>query len=227
MGEWLASSWHDLPQLLRGTVVTLKLVGGSLAFGVAIGLVTALGRTYGPRWLRRVITAYIELFRGTPLLVQMFVVYYGLPDFGIVLSPMVSAYLTIGLNSGAYQSDYFRGAIQAVGGGQMLAARAIGMTRVQAIVHIILPQALRLVLPVWAVEPISLIKASAVAFLISVPDVMGQAKIIVGETFNALPTYFLVTIIYLVLVSILTLMFNQLEKRVRIPGLDVKLAASM
>jgi polar amino acid transport system permease protein len=222
MAEWLETVPHDLPYLLKGTVITLKLLAVGLTAGSIIGLLTALIRLYGPRWLVRIVMVYIEVFRGTPLLVQMFLIYYGLPDLGIVLSGMMASYITLSLNSGSYQSDYFRGAIQAVGHGQMMAARAIGMSRLKAVVHIILPQALRIVIPAWSTEPITLVKLSAVAFLLAVPDVMGQAKIITARTFLALPTYFTVTLIYLVIVSILTLALGLLERRVRIPGLDVE-----
>jgi len=222
MSNWLASFSSDLPQLLKGLVITLEILVVCLLLGSLIGVTTALIRVYGPRWLRSIVQVYIEVFRGTPLLVQLFVVYYGLPDVGIVLPAMLAAFLTISLNSGAYQSDYFRGAIQSVGAGQMMAARAIGMSRWAAIRHIILPQALRLVIPAWSTEPVTLIKISAVAFLIAVPDVMGQAKIIVSRNYNALPTYFSVTVIYLVLVFALTALFGLVEKRARIPGLSVE-----
>lgn len=222
MSEWLATLPTELPVLLKGTVITIQLLVVCLTFGSIIGLLTALIRVYGPGWMRAIVTAYLEIFRGTPLLVQLFVVYYGLPDIGITLSAMTAAYLTISLNSGAYQSDYFRGAIEAVGQGQMMAARALGMSRTKAVVHIILPQALRLVIPAWSLEPIQLIKVSAVAFLITVPDVMGRAKIMISRTFNALPTYLTVTLIYLVLVSALTLLFGLVERKARIPGFEVE-----
>jgi len=218
MGEWIVISALELPPLLAGTLVTLQLVAVSLVLGTVVGLSTALVRVYGSGWTRAMVIGYVEVFRGTPLLVQLFMVYYGLPDIGIVLPAMTAACLTMSLNSGAYQSDYFRGGVQAVGSGQMMAARALGMSRLKAIVHIILPQAVRLLIPSWSLESSQLLKASAVTFLITVPDAMGQAKILVTRTFNALPTYLTITGIYIGIVAICSLLFGLLERKARIPG---------
>ena len=157
--------------------------------GFVIGLLAALARVYGGRYLKAISILYIELFRGTPLLVQLFLIYFGLPDLGITLDRMTAAYIAMSLNSGAYQAEYFRGAIQSIGSGQMMAARAIGLKRSQAIWNIILPQALRMVIPAWSNEPVSLLKSSAVAFLIAVPDLMTQAKSIAARTYDPIGTY--------------------------------------
>src|SRR5512138_1584269 len=170
-----------VPGLLAGTRITLQYAVVALAVGFVIGLAVALARVYGPAWLARTLGAYVVLFRGTPLLVQLFVVYYGLPDVGLTLTRFMAAVLTLGLNSGAYQAEYFRGGIQAVGQGQMVAARAIGMSRRTAIQHIILPQAFRLAIPSWSNEMISMVKYTSVVFLIAVPDLMGQAKANAGR----------------------------------------------
>ncbi len=163
----LTDFWNMIwPEIGQGLGVTLRLSAGSLVFGLIIGLPTALARVYGQRWLRTLATAYVDLLRGTPLLVQLFFIYYGLadPDIGqlfanvglpknlLVLSPLTAAFLALGLNSGAYQAEYFRGAIQAIGSGQMLAARALGMSRLQAIVTVIMPQALLLAIAPWSNE---------------------------------------------------------------------------
>ena len=176
MDSFLLLLQRVVPGLLQGTRVTLQYALIALALGSVLGLLAALGRVYGHPWLQRVAGIYIGLFRGTPLLIQLFMVYYGLPDAGLTLSRFSAAVLTLGFNSGAYQAEYFRGGIQAVGRGQMLAARAIGMSRLKAIRFIILPQALRLALPAWSNEMVSMIKYTAVIFLIAVPDLMGQAK---------------------------------------------------
>ncbi|MCU0488654.1 MAG: amino acid ABC transporter permease [Anaerolineales bacterium] len=215
------------PDFLQGIVTTLYLTAVALSLGLLLGLPTALARVYGPRWLRNLAIAYIEVFRGTPLLVQLFVVYYGLPEIGalfglqgmgITLDRLPAAFLTLGLNSGAYQAEYFRGALQAVGSGQMTAARALGMTKGQSILHIILPQALRLALPAWSNEAISMIKYTAVVFLIAVPDIMGKAKILAGRYFNPIEIYITVALIYLVLVAIASWLVHSLERRLELPG---------
>jgi polar amino acid transport system permease protein len=211
------------PDLWRGTQVSLQLTLVALTLGVALGLPAALARVYGPPWLRRLALGYIELFRGTPLLVQLFVIYYGLPDFGLTLDRMLAAFIALGLNSGAYQAEYFRGAIQAVGSGQMLAARAIGMSQGKALRYIILPQALRLALPAWSNEAISMVKYTSVVFLIAVPDLMGQAKILAGRYFNPIEIYLTVALVYIVLVGIATLVMRYTEERLRTPGLEMEI----
>ena len=210
------------PDLLEGMIVSLELTLVALSLGVLAGLPAALARVYGGTWMRRLAIAYIEIFRGTPLLVQLFIVYYGLPDLGITLSRLTAAFITLGLNSGAYQAEYFRGAIQAVGSGQMIAARAIGMTRIQAIRYIILPQALRLVLPAWSNEAISMVKYTAVVFLIAVPDLMGKAKILAGRYFNPIEMYLTVALIYIFLVAVATWLMRTLENKLQTPGLELE-----
>lgn len=210
------------PDLLQGVIVTLELTAVALVVGICMGLPAALARVYGGKWLRRLALVYIELFRGTPLLVQLFVVYYGLPDLGVTFSRLTAAFITLGLNSGAYQAEYFRGAIQAVGSGQMVAARAIGMTQAQAIRYIVLPQALRLALPAWSNEAISMIKYTAVVFLIAVPDLMGKAKILAGRYFNPIEIYLTVALIYIALVAVATFIMRSLENRMQTPGLELE-----
>jgi polar amino acid transport system permease protein len=211
-----------LPELLRGTLVTLELAIVALAIGLLVGLPAALARVYGGRWLRLAAVAYIEIFRGTPLVVQLFVVYYGLPDLGITFSRMAAAFITLGLNSGAYQAEYFRGAIQAVGSGQMTAARALGMTQWQAIRYIVLPQAIKLALPAWSNEAVSMIKYTAVVFLIAVPDLMGKAKILGGRYFNYIELYAIAAVIYILLVFVATRLVRFIERRMYTPGLEME-----
>ena len=114
--------------MLDGALITLELTGVGLVMGFVLGLLAALGRVYGSRPLRWLSIGYIELFRGTPLLVQLFLVYYGLPGLGITFSRLDAAFLALGLNSGAYQAEYLRGSLLAIGQGQMMAGRAIGLT---------------------------------------------------------------------------------------------------
>lgn len=220
MTEWLNFFVDNWPQLYRGMLVTLQLTVVGLACGILLGLPAALLRVYGGGWLRGLATVYIELFRGTPVLVQLFVIYFGLPQFGFIFDRMTAAMIAMSLNSGAYQAEYFRGAIQAIGGGQMRAARAIGMSRLKAIRYIILPQAVRYVIPAWSNEPISLMKASAVAFLIAVPDLMGQGKTIAARTYDPISAYLAVAVVYIVLVFLLTGLLSMAEKYLKIPGLE-------
>ena len=211
-----------IPALLNGTLVTLQYALLALLLGALVGLPLALLRVYGGRWLGRAATIYGNIFRGTPLMIQLFMVYYGLPQLGVTFPQWAAALLTLGLNSSAYQAEYFRGALQSIGSGQMTAARAIGLSQGKAIRYIILPQALRLALPAWSNEAVSMIKYTAVIFLIAVPDLMGQAKIIASRFFAPIETYLLAAGIYLILVFIMTQLLRAVERKYQTPGLMVE-----
>ena len=210
-----------LPKLLEGLVLTLEISAGCLVIGFVIGFPAALARVYGPKWLRWIVTAYIEILRGTPALVQLFLVYYGLPQLNITLSAFASAFLALGLNSSAYQAEYFRGAIQAIKSGQMMAARSIGMTKFQAIQHVIIPQAFRFAIPAWSNEAISMIKMSSIVYLITVPEMMNVAKELVSRYYNPFEAYITAGVIYMVVIGVLSWLLNKLEKALTIPGLEV------
>ncbi|MEA1964182.1 MAG: amino acid ABC transporter permease [Candidatus Aerophobetes bacterium] len=215
-------AWSILPALLRATVVTLEITGISISIGFILGILLALGRVYGNRPIYMLTSAYVELIRGTPLLTQLFLLYFGLPSVGIMLSPLLAAIIGMGLNSGAYQAEYFRGAIQAVKSGQMIAARSIGMSKFKAVRHIIIPQMLRLVIPSWSNELIYLVKYSSLAYLIQAPELMAQAKVIAAKNFRTFEVFLVVAFIYLVIVLILSKILNILERRLRIPGLQTQ-----
>jgi len=202
--------------------VTLELTAIGLSLGFVLGLILALLRAYGPKWLRIFAIGYIELFRGTPLLVQLFLIYYGLPSIGLTLSQSLSAYLALGLNSAAYQAEYLRGAIQSIGESQMTAGRAIGLTRWQTIRFIILPQALRLVIPAWSNEPISLLKTTAVVFLIAVQDLMARGKRVATITYNPIASYLAIAIVYLLMVFVMSALLKTLERKTKIPGFEME-----
>lgn len=222
MMEFINFFLKYLPDLYQGSLITLQITAIGLALGFALGLPAALLRVYGGKYFRWLAIAYIEVFRGTPVLVQLFVIYFGFPDLGLTFSRMTAAYIALGLNSGAYQAEYFRGAIQAIGSGQMMAARSLGMNRMQSIRHIILPQALRLVIPSWSNEPISLMKASSVAFLIAVPDLMTKGKLVASRTYDPITSYICVAIIYIAMVFIMTALVQYIEKKVRVPGFEME-----
>lgn len=220
--EWLKLFQRYLPDFIKGAGVTLELTAVGLVIGFVLGLILALVRTYGSKWLKAVAIGYIEVFRGTPLLVQLFLIYYGLPSVGITLSQTLSAYLALGLNSAAYQAEYFRGAIQAIGSSQMTAGRAIGLSRWKTIWYVILPQALRLMIPAWSNEPISLLKTTAVVFLIAVQDLMAKAKRAATDTYDPIGSYLAVAVVYLVMVFILNWGLKYLERKTVIPGFEME-----
>lgn len=233
----LAEFWNMIwPNIGEGLLVTLKLSGGALVIGFIIGLPVALIRVYGPRPLRALATAYVDIIRGTPLLVQLFFIYYGLADPSIsdlltgiglpsgllVLEPMAAAYIALGLNSGAYQAEYFRGALQSIGTGQMVAARALGMTRTQAIVNIVLPQALRVAVAPWSNEAAYMVKYTAIVSLIAVSDLFGQTRRIMSKHYNQMTMLPFVGLIYLAIVMLITWLMHYVERSARIPGLETE-----
>lgn len=210
-----------IPEIWEGLKITFQVSSVCLLVGLLIGFPAALARVYGPRWLRWLVSGYIEIIRGTPVLVQLFLIHYGLPQFGLTFPAFVSAYLAIGLNSGAYQSEYFRGAIQAISGGQMMAARSIGMSPLQAIRHVIIPQAFRLAIPAWSNEVVAMIKISSIVYLIAVPDMLYVAKELMAKYYNPFQTYFTVGAVYLLVIGCLTILLNLLERKLTIPGMDI------
>jgi polar amino acid transport system permease protein len=222
MGDVLELFIRFWPSLLQGAGITLLLTAEGLAAGLLLGLLTALARVYGNKFWRGLAVGYVELFRGTPLLVQLFLIYYGLPGIGITLSREWSAFLALGLNSGAYQAEYLRGSILAIGNGQMIAGRAIGMSKWSTIWEIILPQAFRLAIPAWANEPVSLLKSTAVVFLIAVPELMAQGKSIAARTYNPIGAYITVALVYLAIVYLLDAFLKWAEVKVKIPGFDAE-----
>ncbi len=222
MSDFPAFFLRFLPDLLRGAGVTVLLTFEGVTAGFILGLLAALARTYGGKFWRGLAIGYIELFRGTPLLVQLFLIYYGLPGLGITLSRELSAFLALGFNSGAYQAEYLRGSLLAIGDGQMMAGRSIGMSRWKTIWYVILPQALRLAIPSWANEPVSLLKSTAVVFLIAVPELMAKAKSIAAKTYDPIAAYLAVAIVYLAMVYLLDAALRWMERASVIPGFEME-----
>jgi polar amino acid transport system permease protein len=218
--EFFQLAWEIGPRLLDGTVVTLELTAICISSGFIIGLALSLGRVYGNKLVYGLTTTFVELVRGTPLLVQLFIIYYGLPDVGILLNPLLAAGIALGINTSAYQAEYFRGAIQSVSAGQMTAARSIGMTRFGAIKSIILPQALRLAIPSWSNELIYMLKYTSLAFTVGAPELMAKAKIIAARNFRYLEVFIIVAFIYIIIVTGFTKVLDIVEQRVKIPGLE-------
>jgi len=208
-----------LPPVLEGTLVTLKLIALSIPLGLILGILIAVGRVYGNKFISSFCTVYTLFFRGTPLLIQLFILYFGFPSIGIFFSPFAAAVIGFILCSGAYHSEYIRGAIQSIKIGQMMAAEALGMTRSKAILYIILPQALRRAIPGCSNEIIYLIKYSSLAFMVTCVELTGAGKIIASRYFEYTLVFLVVGAIYLLMVSVVTKVLNMLEKKLEIPGL--------
>ncbi|HBY57155.1 MAG TPA: polar amino acid ABC transporter permease [Candidatus Atribacteria bacterium] len=211
--------FQALPYLLRGSLVTIGLVGGALFLGFIMGIPMAVGQVYGNKLIANLIFFYVWFFRGLPVLVLLFLFYFGLFSLmGLNLPAFTSAILVLGLRSAAYQSQIFRGSIQSLGEGQMLAARSLGMSKIQAIWNIILPQALRISIPGWSNEYSIILKDSAVSYAIGVMELLTRANFISTRTYKPMPVFLTCALIFLLLTYGGVKVLNLLEKKVRIPG---------
>ncbi len=215
----IAAVVEGFPYVLGGVGVTLSVVGAALAMGLIIGLLLAVGQVYGPAWLRRALGVYVWFFRGIPLLVLLFLFYFGvLAALQIELSPFAISVVVLGLISSAYQSQILRGAILSVPAGQTKAARAIGMSDTRVIVFIVLPQALRLALPGWSNEYTVIMKDSAVTYALGVAELMARTNHVASRTYQHFWMYVMVGFIYLLLTYLGTKALHVLEEKVAISG---------
>ena len=204
--------------VLQALTMTVRIWVICVVLGTVAGCLAGVCRVYGGKVLYFLSTAYVEFFRGTPLLVQMFMIHFGLPEVGLVFSPVMSATIAIILNTSAYQSEYFRGAIQSIDTGQKMAADALGLTPWRAIRFIVLPQAFRIVIPQWSNEVTMIFLETSLAFTIGVIEVVGQSKMIGFQTFRYFEIFALAGVIYFVCVATLSMILDRVAKRVQLPG---------
>ena len=208
-----------LPYLLTGFYYTALLTVGGLALGFAIGAILAFAESYLPRPTSTVASAIEQVLRGIPLIVVFFLVYFGLPYVGIVLSPTVAAALGLGLRSGGYQSQIFRGALESIGVGQVEAALSIGMSKSSAYREVLLPQAIRLSIPAWSNEFTVVLKDTSMAYAIGVAELLKQAANIVALTLQPLEIYAIVAAIYFIATLVVSRTMNTAYEKWKIPGL--------
>jgi len=212
----------NFTKLLRGTLLTLELVGLAVAVGFGIALPMALARTSENPWLRLPAKLYIFVFRGSPLLVQIFLIYYGLAQFEFIRESFMwpilreaywCALIAFTINTSAYSAEILRGAIEAVPAGQVEAARAIGMPKATAIRRIILPQAFRIALPAYGNEIIFMLKGSALASTITLLDIMGMARTVIARTYTPVEIFLAAGVLYLLLTWAFTEAWRRIECR--------------
>ncbi len=206
-----------VPAFANGLIMTLALIAVTAPVGILLGIGIACGRVYGGKGISWLMHLYTIFFRGCPLLLLLFILYFGLPSLGIVLTPFVASILGFIFCNSAYNSEYVRGSILSVKEGQLIAAQALGMTKKQAIVHIVLPQALRRSIPGISNEFIYLIKYSSLAYMITVIELTGASKLIATKYFTYTETFLAAAIVYLILVTITTIGANALERKYAIP----------
>ncbi len=209
--------WKYLPVLAKGAVTTVELTALAIVIGSVLGLFIALA-SISKNWVVRSLARfYTWLIRGTPLLLQLFVIYYGLPlQMGIKLSPFAAAVTGLSINSAAYIAEIIRAAIQSIDKGQMEAARSIGMSYFQAMMRIILPQAYRRMIPPLGNEFIALLKDSSLVATISMVDLMRTAQQMYATTFRPMEIFLAAGALYLLLTTFFTVTFGRLERRLAV-----------
>ncbi len=207
-----------LPALNKGLWMSILLIVPSAMLGQLVGIIAGTLRVFGPKPVQKCMNAYTAVFRGVPLMVQLFILYFGLPGVGIYLEPYTAAVLGFVLCSGAYNSEYIRGALLSIRQGQIKATQALGMTTLQSLVHIVIPQAFRRALPGCGNEVIYLIKYSSLAYVISCIELTGEARAVATKTFRFTEAYMIVGLYYLALVTLATWVLAWLEKHFHIPG---------
>lgn len=213
------------PMLWDGTLVTLQLVGIAVIVGLFFAIPLGLARASRHWYIRALPYSYIFFFRGTPLLLQLFLVYYGLSQFDVVRDSFLWPYLrepywcaliTMTLHTAAYIAEILRGAIQAVPPGEVEAARALGMSKRQALQHIILPRAIRIGLPAYGNEVILMLKASAVVYTVTLLDIMGVVRTLNARTYQYEMFFLIAGLIYLVITLVFTYGFKLLERWLKV-----------
>jgi polar amino acid transport system permease protein len=218
--ESLLVVFESLPNILGGSVVTVAIVLSALALGFVLGVPLSVGQVYGNRAARVVVRLFVWFFRGTPILVLLFLFYYGLPIIiGFDISAFTASCLVLGLASAAYQSQIFRGAIASLPAGQLQAARALGMSDGAGIAYIILPQALRLALPGWTNEFSIRLKDSALVFALGgAQDIMARSHFAASRSYEHIAFFTTAGILYYLLTVLGLKLLREVERKTRIPG---------
>ncbi|MDY5364521.1 amino acid ABC transporter permease [Mitsuokella jalaludinii] len=205
---------NSFPLLLVGAGVTIKITALSVALGVVIGLFVGIVRISRIKILRVLAAIYVDFFRGTPLLVQIFLVYFALPVItGQRVDPFVAAIGSCGINSGAYVAEIFRAGIQSIDKGQMEAGRSLGMTWVQTMRYIIVPQAFKRVIPPLGNEFIALLKDSSLVSVIGFEELTRRGQLIIAKTYGSLEIWISVAVIYLAMTLTISRFVAYLERR--------------
>ena len=197
-------------ELLVGAGVTLKITAVSFLLALIIGTVVGIGR-FRPGLMRILFTPYVEIFRGTPLLIQLFFIYYGLPSIGINLSNFTAAYLGIGLCGGAYISEIIRGSLYSVDKGQHEAAIALGLSRYQTMCFVIFPQALKVAIPPLMNSFSSQLKETSLVSVLAINELTRSGQMVYSRTFRPFEIYLAVGVMYFIMTFIVSMLSRHLE----------------
>jgi len=208
------------PIFMKGLQTTIEISVISIVIGFIGGILIGMCRISRNPFVYGLSTVYVEAFRGTPLLIQIFLVYLGLPQLGIYVdSPLVAGLIALSLNSAAYQSEIFRGGVQSISVGQIEAARSLGMTYNQSLFNVVIPQAIRNALPPYTNEFITMIKDSSLVMTIGVLELTLRGKLISATTGQSIPVLLFVAVLYFVLTFSTSRILRYVEKRFAIPGM--------
>ena len=211
-----------LPEILNGFLLTVEFTIAGVMLGLLFGIILAIGDLYGGKAISAPIRVYVEFFRGSPIVIQLFLFFFTIPSLlNIIPNSFVVGVMVFTMNSAAYQKGYIKGAMEAVFEDQMTAGLSIGMSKAQTIFYVILPQALRLVIPAWSNEFASLSKSTPALLFIAVNELTGVARGIVSLTFRSLETYGFVALIYLAWISGVAKIADVLYERWKIPGIEI------
>ncbi len=206
-----------LPKILGGWVVTVKVLLISIPLSTILAITLAVARIYGNKPVSLLAASFVGLFRGFPCVVTLLMIFFALPEIGVYLSPYWSAVLAFVIVSGSYQSEYVRGAIQSIEIGQSFAAQSLGMTKLQEIIHIILPQALRRALPGVSNEIIYLVKYSSLASFIGVGEIFAVSRLYNSLYFRPIDIFLAAAVIYMFMCTIASFIFKVIENKSRYP----------
>ncbi|HSV42643.1 MAG TPA: amino acid ABC transporter permease [Methanomassiliicoccales archaeon] len=216
--------WDIIPEyfgvFMRGLEMTLLIAVISIILGFIGGILLGMGRISRNPIIYGLSTIYVEAFRGTPLLIQIFLVYLGLPQLGIYISsPLVAGLIALSLNSAAYQAEIFRGGVQSISKGQMEASRSLGLSYYQSLFSVVIPQAIRNAMPPYTNEFITMIKDSSLVMTIGVMELTLTGKLVSAETGQSIPVLIFVAILYFIVTFSTSRIMNFVEKRFAIPGM--------
>ncbi len=208
--------------LLKGTEVTVELTVASILLGSFVGIFIALAEVYSKMWLKILAITYERLIRSIPILVIMFIVFFGFPTIGIRFDPFVAAVLSLGIRSSAYQSQIFRGALLAVSRGQILAAKSLGMNGIQTFFYVTLPQAVRFSIAPLTNEFTIVLKDTSIAYALGVTELLREGTYIVSATYEPLLIYSMCAAIYFIITFGTNTLVSQVEKKFSIPGYEIR-----
>ena len=221
MLEWLLNPVYQT-MIVQGLLLTVEITLFGVLLGLGLGTLLAVGDIYGKKPVKAVIAVYVEIFRGSPLFVQIFLAVYTIPTmFNLQIDHAFLAFLVFGLNSAGYQKGYIKGSMEAILGDQMQAGLSVGMSKIQTLRRVILPQAYRIVIPSWTNEFCSLTKSTAVLSFVGLMDLVGAGRSIIFQTMEILPVWIIIALIYLAWITGFSKMMDILYERKKIPGVEL------